>query len=445
MNNHSQNLPKLDQTPRTFQSSYHSLGRSNVNFARSFYKDENEMNGYKNFRNEQRTQTNFNNEQSSLGTEIMISLNQREWRQKNCNQQLLQFIENYYAQGKIKITVTFDSMFGENLQKIEKQKYNLLNLSIKSTEIDDEDKLYQQRIYQFKGKQENNLLPLIEMIIYSNSYFPYFQQIVQKVGGKVEINYGGCYLWIPPPSIKQTKINDFNCCFDTICQYLENTVILQIECSSNAEALIKYNILKKQEVLQQIERTLNVGCYDVVILNLERSKMEYQSYMDFNLLFKHNQLYFLSNNNGKSIVEQQNKLNEILKSKDIIKKESITDSIIFYDLPEDEDQTEIKINHLRRQYPEINIEISNCQTLQDQKLQLQITTTTWLTKDQDKTEFVKQARQIKSQIEEIQLPCKIITISQNQKIIWENYLSEYFQNYSSCFSVHSKAMIQKQY
>ncbi|CAD8145022.1 unnamed protein product [Paramecium octaurelia] len=433
MNNQVQ-FPKIDQSPRIFQSGVHSQVKSNQSLAKSCYRDENEMTGYRNFKNEQMTERNFFNPQQSLGTEITISLNQREWRRNNCKEQLQQFIDSYYAEGKIKITVTFDTTLGESQQKTEKKRFNLLNLSIKQTAIDEEDKLCQQRIYQFKGKQENNLQGHIEMIIYGHSFFPYFEKLVLEVGGKILFKYDDCLLQIPPPQIRQVNINDLDRCFDTICDYLENTTILQIECSSNAEALAKYNILIKKEVYQLIERSLNVVCWDVVYLNLEIIKMKIQ----VNELFlQHDQLYFLIQNNGKSIVEQQNKLNEILKSKEIIKKESITDSIIFYDLPEEEDIIQIKINHLRRQYPQINIEISNHQTLQDQKLQLQFTTTTWLVKDQEKTEFIKQAKDIKSKIEEIHLPYKIIKIPQNQKVIWENYLSEYFLRYSSCFSVHS--------
>ncbi|CAD8108963.1 unnamed protein product [Paramecium primaurelia] len=418
-------FPKIEKSPRfnTNQSQFHN--KSNQNMTKSYYMSENEMKGSSQFKNEQQTDINFYNNPQSQGTEIIIELSKRQQLNKNCKEQLEKFIQNYYGQGNIKIVVNLLDRLGDNQQKQQKEQYQLLKMAFNQTTINEEDKLFQQRIYKFKGQPENNLQSLIQTIIYSVNILPTFQEYISQIGGHIEVNYEGCYLQIPSPQIRQVDVTDLDFFFfDTICHYFENTIILQIECQSNAEAFAKFKIIYDKGGYNIIEKQLGFKFKDIILLKLDMLICQLGKVTDFNLLLKHDQLYCLIEYNGKSIQESQNKLNDV------------TDSILFYDLPYDEEEIKQKINFLKREYPDIYIEISNCQTLEDSRLKIQITSTTFLLNEQTSTEFLNQAKKIKTQIEGIYLPYKNITISQKQKVIWENYLQEYFQQYQSCFNVH---------
>ncbi|CAD8124637.1 unnamed protein product [Paramecium sonneborni] len=389
--------------------------------------------------NQQQTDLVFFQSQTSIGSEVIIEISQKDQRNKKFKTQLDKFIETYYTQGNMKIIVKCPATLGERQQKQDKENFNLLKYSVNQISISEDEKLFQQRIYLFKGQPENNIQPLIEMIIYTYNYIPYFRKEIKEIGGEIQMNYQGYYLQIPPGGYNRTDDNELHQFFsNTVCYYLDNQIILQIECFSNAEANSKYNLLKKEYIKTMLGTKLNCQIQSIVILKFEELKHIFQNQVEqLNMLLKNSQVYLLIQRTQNSIEELQIKLNDLLKTKEYFRKETQIEKIPFYDLPSDINEIQTEIDKLKNQYQNIDIEISQGQ-MEDSKPAFQITFTTWLQKDERNQEFQKYVKEIKTQIEKICLPFKTITINSKQKDVWENYLQEIFEKYSSCFTAFNK-------
>ncbi|CAD8205589.1 unnamed protein product [Paramecium pentaurelia] len=390
---------------------------------------------------------NINNEQNFVNPNLPIQIITHLTKNKQGQQHLNsyhQLIDYFFQHADIKIKITnIDGDIINYLREIQNNLKNL-NLNIKNVQIDQEQHLKKNLIYQINEQQDNNISQLDKMTILHSEIIENFYREAEKQQIKIMINYNKY----------QYKIETQNQMLDSAIRFYtyfkrawDSYVILTVQLKSEFEANAKVKLLKRPRIHESFCKVLNLDQPIIISASqLNLAAFEVQSILKNQAMLikkQANQIIvigILYDQNIK-IKDLQNKLEDFLNNTQNMKNVKETFDIDI-SMPKDIDEIDQSIRQLKEQVELIEIVVTNpvINVQNKGKYLVQAELQLWIEGDQPDYIIMQRLQAVKNKLNEIYHPNIIIKVTEQSKIkLWNQFLGQLFENQNN-----SKECITKQ-